>query len=253
MNVGDGKPGTGRDGSLPRAGAIKDRVNRAVGRLASLSRIENRMQLVGRPDQLGCLPLLTSEVAGRGRELWIWFILLAGGCPRGIGELVDELRHPGQLDLRNREHTRQCNVIKALMPLQAADRARHGHAADQPPWPAPPAIQAGLRRHRARRRPNWPMAGHSVMTTGAAWSLWGDPAGVRNAMITTRAVPALLPGPHRPVAQLPVTITNDFAGPLPATPIETAATRAHSPGLRSRFRHPNDPTRLHTYPRSLTL
>ena len=118
MNVGDGKPDTGRDGSLPRAGAVKDRVNRAVDRLASLSRIENRMQLVGRPDQLGCLPLLTSEVAGRGRELWIWLILLAGGCPRGIGELVDELHHPGQLDLRNREHTRQCNVVKAFMPLQ---------------------------------------------------------------------------------------------------------------------------------------
>ena len=84
VNVGDGKPDTGRDGSLPRAGAIKDRVNRAVDRLASLSRAENRMQLVGRPDQLGCLPLLTSEVAGRGRELWIWLILFAGGCPRGI-------------------------------------------------------------------------------------------------------------------------------------------------------------------------
>jgi hypothetical protein len=63
------------------------------------------MQLVGRRDQLGCLPLLTSDVAGGGGELWIWLILLAGGCPRGIRELVDELHHPGQLDLRNWEHT----------------------------------------------------------------------------------------------------------------------------------------------------
>jgi hypothetical protein len=118
LNVGDREPGAGRLGSLPRAGAVKDRVDSAVGRLVSLSRIENRMQLVGRPDQLGCLPTLTSEVAGRGGELWIWVILLASGCPRGIGELVDELHHPGELDLRNREHTRQCNVVKALIPLQ---------------------------------------------------------------------------------------------------------------------------------------
>ena len=99
--VGDGKPDTGRDGSLPRTSAIKDRVDRTVDRLASLGRVENRMQLVGRPDQLGRLPLLTS----RGTELRIWLILLAGGCPCGIGELVDELHHPGQLDPWNREHT----------------------------------------------------------------------------------------------------------------------------------------------------
>lgn len=105
MNVGHGKPDAGRDGSLPRAGAIKDRVDRTVDRLTSLSSAENRMQLVGHPDQLGRLPRLTSEVAVRRRELWIWLILLAGGCPRGIGELVDKLHHPGQLDLRNREHT----------------------------------------------------------------------------------------------------------------------------------------------------
>lgn len=36
-------------------------------------------------------------------------------------------------------------------------------------------------------------------------------------MITTRAVPALLPGHHRPVAQLSVTITNDFADPCVLT------------------------------------
>ena len=138
MNVGDGEPDTGRDGSLPRAGAIKDRVNRAIDRLASLSRIENCVQLVGRPNQLGCLPLLTSEVVGRGRELWIWLILLAGGCPRGIGELVDELHYPGQLDQRNREHTRQCNAIKAFMTLQIARRgACHGRPADQPPGEHP--------------------------------------------------------------------------------------------------------------------
>ena len=143
VNVGDGKPDTGRDGSLPRAGAVKDRVEGAVGRFAAPRRVENRMQLVGRPDQLGCLPMLTSELAGEGRELWIWLILLAGGCPRGIGELVDELHHPGQLDLRNREHTRQCNVVKAFMPLQLpAGGARHGHAADQPPWPARPIVLA---------------------------------------------------------------------------------------------------------------
>lgn len=35
-------------------------------------------------------------------------------------------------------------------------------------------------------------------------------------MITTRVVPALLPGHHRPITQLPVTITNDFADPLGA-------------------------------------
>lgn len=104
MNVGDGKPRAGRGGSLPRAGAIKDRVDRAVGRLASRRGIENRVQVVGRPDQFRCLPPLTSEVAGRGRQLWIWLILLTGGCPRGIGELVDEIDHPGQLDLRNGEH-----------------------------------------------------------------------------------------------------------------------------------------------------
>lgn len=108
VNVGHGKPDTGRAGSLPRAGAIEDRVDRAAGRLASLSRVENRMQLVGRRDQLGRRPPLASEVAVRRGELWIWLILLAGGCPRGIGELVDELHHPGQLDLRNTEHT--CSV-----------------------------------------------------------------------------------------------------------------------------------------------
>ena len=105
VNVGHGKPDTGRAGSLPRAGAIKDRVDRTVDRLTSLSRVENRIQFVGRRDQLGRLPRQTSEVAVRRRELWIWLILLAGGCPRGIGELVDELHHPGQLDLRNTEHT----------------------------------------------------------------------------------------------------------------------------------------------------
>lgn len=105
MNVGHGEPDAGRDGSLPRAGAIKDRVDRTVDRLASLSRVEDRMQLVGRPDQLGRLPRLASEVAVRRSELWIRLILLTGGCARGIGELVDELHHPGQLNQRNGEHT----------------------------------------------------------------------------------------------------------------------------------------------------
>jgi hypothetical protein len=169
VNVGDGKPDTGRAGPLPRAGAIKDRVDRAGDRRASLSRIENCMQLVSRPDQLGCLPLLTSEVAGGGRELWIWLILLTGGCPRGIGKLVDQLHYPGQLDPQKREHIRQCNVIRALMALQAARRWRtHGRAADQlsPSGQHPPASQAVLRRHRARRRPAGRWQGHSVMTTG---------------------------------------------------------------------------------------
>jgi hypothetical protein len=47
-------------------------------------------------------------------------------------------------------------------------------------------------------------------------------------MITTRAVPALLPGHHRPAAQPPVTVTNDLADPL------------SSGGLRERdLRHPD--------------
>lgn len=119
MNVGHGKPDTGRDGSLPRAGAIKDRVDRTVGRLTSLSCAENRMQFVGHPDQLGRLPRLTSEVAVKHRELWIRLILFAGGCPRGIGELVDKLYHPGQLNRRNREHAYECNGIRAVIALQA--------------------------------------------------------------------------------------------------------------------------------------
>jgi hypothetical protein len=166
VNVGDGKPDTGRDGSLPRAGAVKDRVNRAVGRLASLSRIENRMQLVGRPDQLGCPPLLTGEVAGRGRELWIWLILLAGGCPRGIGELVDELHHPAQLDLQNKEHTRQCNVVKALMPLQLpAGGARvpallpgHHRPVAQHPVTAQMTLPTPWPGSRVTGRAGWPVA-----------------------------------------------------------------------------------------------
>ena len=105
VSFGHGKPGPGRDGSLPRAGAIEDRVNRAIGRLASLSRIEDRMQLVGRSDQLGSLPRLTSEMAIRRTELWIWLVVLAGGRSRGIGELVDELDDPGHVDLRKSEHT----------------------------------------------------------------------------------------------------------------------------------------------------
>jgi hypothetical protein len=105
VGVGHGKPHAGRTGSLPRAGAIKDRVDRTVDRLASVSRAENRMKFVSRRDQTVGLPRLTSEVAVRRRELWIWLILLPGGRARGIGELVDQIHHPSQVDLRNREHT----------------------------------------------------------------------------------------------------------------------------------------------------
>ena len=104
VNAGHGKPDTGRAGPLPRAGAVKDRVDRTVDRLTSLSRAEDRMQLVGRLDQLGRLPRLAGEAAVRRSEFRIRLILLTGGCPRGIGELVDELHHPRQLDLRNRKH-----------------------------------------------------------------------------------------------------------------------------------------------------
>jgi pimeloyl-ACP methyl ester carboxylesterase len=144
VRAGHGKPGAGRGGPLPRAGAIKDCVNRTVHRLTSLSSAEDRMQLVGDRDQLGRLPRLASGVAVRRRKLWIWLILLAGGCPRGIGELVDELHHPGQLDLRNREHAYQCNAIKAIMTLQA-DR--------WPPWPVRAARLPGNPVwHRGRTR-----------------------------------------------------------------------------------------------------
>jgi transposase len=47
-----------------------------------------------------------------------------------------------------------------------------------------------------------------------AWSLCGDLAGVRTAMITSRAVPALIPAHHWRVATHPPSRSNDFADPL---------------------------------------
>ena len=49
------------------------------------------------------------------------------------------------------------------------------------------------------RSARWPMAGSvSDDGEGRAWSLASDPAGVATAMITPRAMPALLPPPARP-------------------------------------------------------
>ena len=177
MSSGHGKPNAGRDGSLPRAGAIEDRVNRTVGRLASLNRVEDRMQLVGRPDQLGRLPQLTSEMAIRRRELWIWLLVLAGGRPRGIGKLVDELDHPGHVDLRKSEHIQQCNVMKALVALQADTLPSLTPARVTMPLPTRPG--PGQRPARCQaQHPCQPIA-HGTRHRGSATlaSTAGKPAG----------------------------------------------------------------------------
>lgn len=60
MNVGNGEAGSGRDGPLPGARTIKNRVNRSVDRVATLNCGEDRIQLVGYRDEL---------TAGKGHTL----------------------------------------------------------------------------------------------------------------------------------------------------------------------------------------
>lgn len=137
-NVGHRKTDTGCARSLPRACAIKDRVDRTVGRPVMRSRVEDCVQLVGSLDHLGRLPWLTSEGSARRGEFWIWLVLLAGGRPCGIGELVDELHHPGQLDPWNKEHSNQCNGINAFLTLQP-----DGAMVDQPEMSGPGVSRCG--------------------------------------------------------------------------------------------------------------
>src|ERR1039458_1485927 len=81
-----------------------------------------------------------------------------------------------------------------------AGGAHPGDAADQPPWPAPLVTRAVLRWHWRPAEPGGREQGQSVMMAARAWPLGSDLAGVRTAMITPRAVPALLPDHHRRVA-----------------------------------------------------
>jgi len=74
-----------------------------------------------------------------------------------------------------------------------------------------------IARRLARRwQPALPRA-----TEGSEQAFRGDPAGVGTAMITSRAVPALLPA-HIGVPRTPqITASQDFADPLVPTPRRT--------------------------------
>src|SRR5512140_3591737 len=86
-------------------------------------------------------------------------------------------------------------------------------AGDQRPWPAPPASRANRRPHRLRGQQGGRGQDESVMMTRRAWSFGDDRQVSATAMITTRAVPALLPAHHRRVARTHLT-PKDFADPL---------------------------------------
>src|SRR5450755_2788240 len=81
-----------------------------------------------------------------------------------------------------------------------AGGAHPADAADQPPGPAPPVTLAVLRWRRRPAEPGGREQGQSVMMAARAWPLGNDLAGVRTAMITPTAMPALLPAHHRRVA-----------------------------------------------------